>query len=203
MLNWYNRVLLPRFIERDMDSGELIEIRRTILKDVTGTVLELGIGAGYSLPLYPALKRLYALEPSEGLIKLASTRVLGLAFPVEFLHAKAEAIPLPDASVDLVVSTWSLCSVDDPRQVLLEVNRVLRTGGRFLFVEHGASPYPFVRAVQKLLTLFTKDFTGNCHWDRKIDDLITSSPLTTQVMKHCPEPGMPLTYNFEGCATRV
>lgn len=183
-----------------MGSEDLKKIRREVLKDATGTVLEIGVGPGYNLALYKDILKLYALEPSKELIKIAKTRADSSAFPIEFLNTGAENIPLPDQSIDTVVSTWTLCSVAYPRKVLQEIKRVLRPEGRFMFVDHGASPNVGIRAIQSISTSVTKYFTGNCHYDRQLEKLIKEAGFTIEKMEHSTERFKPLIYNYQGIA---
>ncbi len=201
MTNWYKKTILPRLINTGMDSPELEAIRRTVLMDASGVVLEIGIGPGHNIPLYRDISKLYALEPSKELIAIAKSRVPGPFF-VEFLHTGAESIPLPDQSVDTVVSTWTLCSVNDPEKVLKELARVLRPDGRFIFVEHGACSTPFLHTVQTALTFVTKHFTGNCHYDRSMEKLIREAGFKIQKMEHPKKRYKPLMYNYQGYALR-
>ena len=76
--------------------------------NAVGTVLEIGVGPGYSLAHYKNITKLYALEPSKEILAIAKRRADVLTFPVEFLNTGAESIPLPDYSVDTVVSTLTL-----------------------------------------------------------------------------------------------
>ena len=102
---------------------------------------------------------------------MARPKADGLPFPVEFLQQNAERIPLHDASVDTVVVTWSLCSIDNPASALREVRRVLRPGGTLIFVEHGLAPDAAVRKWQNRLTPLWRHVAGGCHLNRRIDDL--------------------------------
>jgi ubiquinone/menaquinone biosynthesis C-methylase UbiE len=135
-----------------------------------GTVLEIGVGSGLNVPFYGEnVRTLYALEPSEALRRMAETRARHASFPVQFLDAGAETIPLADASVDTVVTTWTLCSIGDVRRALGEVSRVLRPAGRLIFVEHGLSPDPDVVRWQNRLTPIWRRVAGGCHLNRPID----------------------------------
>lgn len=201
MANWYRRVVVPRLLNSEMGSGELERIRRKALVDATGVVLEIGIGPGYSLALYKNISKLYALEPSKELLDIAKTRAQSLFFPVEFLNTGAEDITLADHSVDTVVSTWTLCSVNNPKKVLSEIARVLRPQGKFIFADHGASPALATQAIQTLCTSITKYFTGNCHYDRNIEKMLKEGGFTIQRMEHPAERFKPLIYNYQGIAT--
>lgn len=184
-----------------MGSSELKKFRPEATGAAEGTVLEIGVGPGYNIPLYRNIRKLYALEPSQELLEVAQTHVTQNSFPVEFLHAGAEHIPLPDNSIDTVVSTWTLCSIEHPNAALKEIARVLKPGGKFIFIEHGASPRAPARLLQKILTPFTKHFTGNCHMDRNIEKLITDAGYTISITKKFPQNLFsPLIYNTQGVA---
>lgn len=183
-----------------MGSAEFEKMRRVVLADASGAVLEIGVGPGYNLPLYKNISKLYALEPSKELIDIAKTRADSSPFPIEFLHTGAEHIPLPDHSLDTVVSTWTLCSVTDPRKVLDEIARVLRPQGSFIFIDHGASPNFGLRVIQTVFTSVTKYFTGNCHYDRRLEKFITEAGFDIQKMEHPRERFRPLVYNYQGVA---
>ena len=185
-----------------MGSKELENIRREVLVNATGTVLEIGVGPGYNIPLYKNISKLYALEPSQELTEIAKTRAVSVSFPIEFLNTGAESVPLPDQSVDTAVSTWTLCSVNNPKKVLEEIARVLRPTGRFIFVDHGASSSSVLRVIQTILTSVTKYFTGNCHYDRSIEKLIREAGFEIQKIEHPAERGKPLIYNYQGVAVK-
>jgi ubiquinone/menaquinone biosynthesis C-methylase UbiE len=104
-------------------------------------VLEIGFGSGLNIPYYPAgLRRVQAVDPAAAGRKLAAGRAAGSAVPIEYAGSDAEALRVPDASVDHVLSTWTLCTIPDAMRALAEVRRVLRPGGAFRFVEHGLAP---------------------------------------------------------------
>jgi SAM-dependent methyltransferase len=109
------------------------------------TILEIGAGTGANLALLPPGARLVAVEPSLRMHDGLRERSAAAGVDVEIHATGAEAIPLPDASVDEVISSLVLCTVPDPDRVVAEVRRVLRPGGRFRFVEHVAAPRRGVR----------------------------------------------------------
>lgn len=125
---------------------ELAATKQRWIAPLQGRVLELGPGFGANLP-YLRHTQWTGLEPSskmrEGLLKRGA--------PGPLLSGVAEAIPLPDASVDAVVSTLVLCSVRDPAQVLAEIRRVLKPTGSFVYIEHVASATLAGRCVQQML----------------------------------------------------
>ncbi len=103
---------------------------------------------------------------------MARRHAAGASPPVDFLMASAECIPLPDQSIDTVVSTWTLCSIQDVGSALREIRRVLAPSGRLLFVEHGLAPEPGVRRWQAWLTPAWRCMSGGCHLNRPVRSLI-------------------------------
>jgi ubiquinone/menaquinone biosynthesis C-methylase UbiE len=131
------------------------------------------MGSGLNIPFYSStVDKLYGLDPSPELGKMARERARGAPFPVEIIGQSGESIPLADNSVDTVISTWTLCTIPDPVQALREMRRVLKPGGRFIFVEHGRSPDARVRVWQDRLNGVWRRMGGGCNLNRKIDDLI-------------------------------
>lgn len=202
MTGWYQKKIVPRLLNSEMGSEELKVIRQEVLRDASGIVLELGVGPGYNLALYKNITKLYALEPSAELVDFAKSRARNLSYSIEFLITGAENIPLPDSSVDTVVSTWTLCSVKDLKKVLAEVMRVLRPGGQFIFADHGASPSGGIHVAQTLFTSVTKYFTGNCHYNRQIEAKLSEAGFEITQMKHPTEKFKPLIYNYQGVAVK-
>lgn len=114
------------------------ELRRSVLADARGAVLEIGAGTGLNLPLYPAsgVQELTLAEPEPSMV--ARLRDAGAASSLDpaVVQAGAEELPFADASFDTVVSTLVLCTVGDVAQSLAEIRRVLRPGGQLLLIEH-------------------------------------------------------------------
>lgn len=155
--------------------------RDELLSDVAGDVLEIGAGTGVNLLHYPPerLTSLAACEPDEGMAALLRQRLADSSppFPVTVHEAPGERLPAPDASVDVVVSTFVLCTVEDVAASLTEVRRVLKPGGRLLFMEHVAERRPLPYAFQRGLTPLWCRFAGGCHLDRKSGEFITAAGL--------------------------
>lgn len=199
----YDRYLLPRLIHLAMRDKRATERRMALIPQAQGAVLEIGIGSGLNLPFYtPAVKRLYGIDPSKTLLAMARKRARKAPFPVILLAQSAERLPLMDASIDTVVSTWTLCSIPDVDTALREMKRVLRPGGRLLFVEHGASPDPAVHAWQQRLNPIWKTFAGGCHLNRRIDQLVRAAGFGIGALEagYLRGPRL-LTYTYQGSAT--
>ncbi len=177
-MGWYERRILPRLIDFAMRRNRLVPLREGLLAAAEGTVLEIGIGSGLNLPLYPRdVKAVYGIDPSPELLAMAKKHASWVHFPVELAEGSAEALPLDDRSVDRVVTTWTLCSVGDPARALAEIRRVLRPGGALLFLEHGRAPESAVHRWQERLTPYWRRVAGGCHLDRPIDRMIREAGL--------------------------
>jgi ubiquinone/menaquinone biosynthesis C-methylase UbiE len=195
--------VLPRFIDLSMRNKETARVRADWVPHARGDVLEVGIGSGLNLPFYSSeVHRVYGVEPSPELQKMAHKRTAGQAIRVEFLSQSAEEdLPLSDGSIDTVVITWTLCSIADPLRALQQMKRVLRSSGRLIFVEHGRAPDSAVAAWQDRLTPYWKHVGGGCHLNRKIDDLLRAAGFQIVELKTCYLPGpRPMTYTYQGFA---
>ncbi len=204
MNSWWRNVffkMTPFLLDFTMKRKSFEKHRLDVARAANGIVLEIGFGSGLNLPYYRNVSKLYALDPSRDLFILANGRIEKAPFPVEFLQASAEQIPLADASVDAVVSTWSLCTIPHPQFALKEVLRVLKPGGIFSFIEHGKSPNSFVAAVQKCCTPFSRCLAGGCHLDREIEWLIRGSGFDIKKLGTFSTWSMPLAYMYKGIAT--
>ena len=117
----------------------------------TGDVLEIGIGTGLNLALYPPDVRVTGVEYSAAMLELAKRRAEELGLAADLRLGDAEHLVFDDASCDTVVSTYSLCTIPDDRQAAREAKRVLRPGGRFILAEHVRSPNTAIRVGQRLI----------------------------------------------------
>ena len=202
----YARHVLPRLIAWAMRHPDLAVCRCRLVPLARGRVLEVGIGSGPNLPLYagrPAVERVIGLDPSPALLARAAAAAATAACPVHLVQASADAIPLPDRSVDTLVMTWTLCSVPDARSALAELRRVLRPGGELLFVEHGLAPEPGVAAWQRRLDpLWTR---LSCHLDLPVERLLRDAGFAPAALRtgYLGTGPRPLTFLYEGRARRV
>jgi ubiquinone/menaquinone biosynthesis C-methylase UbiE len=145
-------------------------------------VLEIGFGTGLNLPFYPpTLRRLTVVDPNPGMARRARPRVAASGVDVRSLVLDAgRRLPIDDGSFDAVVSTWTLCSIPDVAAALAEVHRVLKPGGRFVFVEHGLAPDPPVAAWQRRLDKLNQFIGDGCHLTRDIASILRRSPLSAE-----------------------
>ena len=196
----YAKYVLPRCIDLSMRNREVTRLRAQWIPHARGDVLEVGIGSGLNLSLYSReVRRVYGVDPSRELQKMARKRLTHMALKVEFLSQSAEqTLPLPDQSVDTVVITWTLCSIADPQSALREMKRVLRPDGHLIFVEHGRAPDSGVAAWQDRLTPAWKHIAGGCHLNRKVDALLAQAGLTIEELRTTYLPGpRPMTFTYK------
>lgn len=140
--------MYDRMSARAEDAG-LRELRRRLLADAQGRVLEIGGGTGANLLLYgPEVESLTVTDPEEPMLRRLDRKAREQAPLTNVLRARAEELPFADNSFDTVVSTLVLCGVEDQQASLREIRRVLRPGGRFLFLEHVRSDEPKVARLQ-------------------------------------------------------
>jgi ubiquinone/menaquinone biosynthesis C-methylase UbiE len=203
-MSLYERWVLPKLIDFAMGQRPVQKYRREVVPAARGRVLEVGVGSGMNLPLYASsVKEVIGLDPSEQLLDMARRRSAQAVVPVDLMRGSASAMPLDDDSFDTVVMTWTLCSIADPLAALREMRRVLKPGGKLLFVEHGLSSDAGVARWQHRLTPIWRHLAGGCHLDRKIDDLVRAAGFELPVLKtEYAEGPRPMTYMYEGHAVR-
>lgn len=201
-MGFYSDVILPRLCDLAMRNKLLLPIRERVIGAAEGRVLEIGVGSGLNLPFYrPPVREVLALEPAAKLVAMAQNASRGTIMPVSFLEASAEAIPLGDHSIDTIVTTWTMCSIPHADMALAEIRRVLRPGGKLLFVEHGQAPDESVRRWQDRLTPAWRAIAGGCHLNRPISAMIEGAGFRIDRIETGYIPGpRPMTYMYEGCA---
>lgn len=172
----YRDRILPHLIHRSMRSDEVTPHRKRLIPAAEGRVLEVGIGSGLNLPFYSdAVSEVTGVDPSARLIEMARRTADTLPLTVGLSVLSAEDLPFDDAQFDTVVSTWTLCSIPDVAAALGEIRRVLKPGGAFLFVEHGAAPERRIAAWQSRLNPIWQRCSGGCQLNRPIDALIAEA----------------------------
>jgi ubiquinone/menaquinone biosynthesis C-methylase UbiE len=199
---FYQDQIIPLLINWSMRQRNLAAYRSRIVPAAEGSVLEIGIGSGLNLPFYSRnVAHVIGLEPSPKLLAMARRVQRTGSGSVEFIEGSAEAIPLKDASVDTVVTTWTLCSIPDASRALRDMRRVLRPGGRLLFVEHGRAPDANVVWWQDRLTPVWKRLGGGCHLNRAVGTLIEGAGFQFDRLQTGYMRGpKPMTFMYEGCA---
>jgi ubiquinone/menaquinone biosynthesis C-methylase UbiE len=201
-MGFYQNQIVPLLVDFAMRQRNLAAYRSRVVPAAEGCVLEIGIGSGLNLPFYSrSVKRVIGLDPSPKLLTMARRNLRPDLSQVELIEGSAEAIPLENASVDTVVTTWTVCSIPDAAHALREVHRVLKPIGRLLFVEHGRAPEPNVRWWQDHLTPVWKRVGGGCHLNRPIKVLIEDAGFELERCETGYMSGLkPMTFMYEGSA---
>jgi ubiquinone/menaquinone biosynthesis C-methylase UbiE len=198
-MSFYRERVLPHLVHMSMRQANFEPYRRRVTGAAQGRVLEIGVGSGINLPLYTSGTHLVALDSSAKLLSMARAAAGDRSRSIEWVEATAEAIPLPDRSVDTVVTTWTLCSIPDLPKALNEMRRVLKPDGRLLFAEHGLAPEPDVVRWQNRLTPLWKRLGGGCHLNRPIDKIISSAGFHLAKLETGYTQGpRPMTFMYEG-----
>jgi ubiquinone/menaquinone biosynthesis C-methylase UbiE len=125
--------------------------REWVCARARGDTLEIAIGTGRNLFFYPPDVRLTGIEISPAMLDIARRRAAALGRQADLSLGDAQALPFPAERFDTMVCTLGLCTIPDDRKAVAEAVRVLRPGGRLVFLEHVRSPLPIVRAMQRLL----------------------------------------------------
>lgn len=170
----YSETIFPWLLDRALGHPNIMRRRQALVRGACGEALEIGFGSGATLPFYDPAKvtSLTVVEPSEGMNRLAAAHLAQSPVPVRSVPGAGERLPFPDASFDTVVCCLTLCSVQDVGKVLAEVRRVLKPGGRFLFLEHVLSHDPDRQRWQHRLTPIQKVIGVGCHLDRPSAELV-------------------------------
>ncbi|UPU35535.1 class I SAM-dependent methyltransferase [Geomonas paludis] len=205
-MNVYREWCLPHLTNCVCGLRALARQRALIVPLARGRVLEVGMGTALNLPFYDREKVscIWGLEPSPGMRKAAEKNVRRSGLQVRWLDLPAATIPLADESVDTVLLTFTLCSINDWSGALAEMRRVLAPQGRLLFCEHGAAPDAGVLRWQERITPWWKHVAGGCHLDRPIPRLIASSGFRVAALDAGYAAGVPRLagYTYRGCAEK-
>ncbi len=168
--SWYEANIMPRLITCACSQGQVMKRRAAVVPRARGDVFELGCGGGINHAFYDpqAITSYAGIDPHAGLLEGARAAAREKGWAADLRQGRGEAIPFADDSFDCVVCTFTLCSVDNPAQVMAELHRILRPGGEALFLEHGRAPDPAVRGWQHRIEPVWKRLAGGCHLTRPI-----------------------------------
>ncbi|HEY9090070.1 class I SAM-dependent methyltransferase [Parasphingorhabdus sp.] len=173
MPNLWEKHAVPRLIKFACSQPAVMKDRSHIVPKAQGHVLELGCGGGINLQFYDRAKvtRLTGLDPSAELLDYTRKEAQKLDFAMDILDGVGEAMPFADNSFDTLLTTFTLCSVQDGKQVLKEMRRVLKPGGKILFLEHGRAPDKGPEKWQQRIEPVWKHIAGGCHLHRPVAKL--------------------------------
>lgn len=190
---WYEDKILPRMIRCACSADAIMELRAGVVPQARGRVFELGCGGGINQRFYDAdaVTAFAGLDPSGKLLDYARAEAERKGWQADIREGVGEAIPFADDSFDTVVCTYTLCSVGDSAQVLREMRRILKPGGRLLFLEHGQAPDPGVQRWQRRLEPLWVPLMGGCHLTRPVIASVRQAGFTVEDSGQRYMPKMP------------
>lgn len=159
--------------------------KRALLGDLHGDVLEIGPGAGGNLAYYSPDVHWLGLEPNPAMFPYVQQEAERLGLTIQLREGRAEQLDAADNSFDAVVGTMVLCSIPDPQQTLQEIRRVLKVGGRFVFIEHVAAPRESrLRRFQRIVKPVWIMLSDGCHPDRETWVTIENAGFSSVQLDH-------------------
>ena len=192
--SFYDRHVMPRVITLACGQKAIEKKRREVVPLAEGRVFELGCGGGLNQQLYDSSRvtSFSGIDPHEKLLEGARDRAKARGWEHDIRQGVGEAIPFADSSFDTAVCTYTLCSVQDPAQVLSELRRVLKPRGKLLFLEHGRAPDPNIVRWQERIEPIWKPLAGGCHLTRPIGASLRAAgfdvaPLGQDYLPHTPK----------------
>ncbi|MBD2432917.1 MULTISPECIES: class I SAM-dependent methyltransferase [Fischerella] len=204
-MGFYSQKILPYLIDWSLSDPSLAKYRQEVLANVEGEVLEIGFGSGVNLSYYPEhIHKIITVDVNPGIHALAQKRIQASSITVDHHILSGENLPMADNTFNSVVSTWTLCSIENVEQALKEIYRVLKPRGRFFFIEHGLSNEPNVQVWQNRLTPLQKIIAGGCHLNRNIRQILENQFDTVSLEEFYAEKAPKIMgYLYKGIATKA
>jgi len=175
----YSKHIFPYIMEWALSARPVIDLRFKALEQSAGRVLELGFGTGLNIACYPyTINELVAVDSEMMMNTRVQQRIAKSPFPVrrELLDASSR-LPFQDQSFDTIVTTFTLCSIKRVSDALKEIQRLLKPGGLYLFLEHGRSDNTLCGRLQDFLNPLQNVVAAGCNLNRKMDVLIKAAGL--------------------------
>jgi len=190
---FYEDKVLARLITCACANPRIRELREQIVPLAEGRVFELGLGGGLNQAFYDRSRvtRFAGVDPGASLLERAREAAKEKGWQADIRQGYGEEIPFEDASFDTVVSTYTLCSVADQAKVLGELRRILRPGGKLLYLEHGHAPDSGPARWQRRLEPVWKRVMGNCHLTRPVGSAVSCAGFSVEPMGRQYVPGLP------------
>lgn len=204
-MGFYSQKILPYLIDWSLSDPSLAKYRQEVLANVEREVLEIGFGSGVNLSYYPEhIHKIITVDVNPGIHALAQKRIQASSITVDHYILSGENLPMADHTFNSVVSTWTLCSIENVEQALKEIYRVLKPGGRFFFIEHGLSNEPNVQVWQNRLTPLQKIIAGGCQLNRNIRQILENQFDTVSLEEFYAEKTPKIIgYLYKGIATKA
>ena len=191
--SWWDAHGVPRLIKFACGCPQIMKLRSKIVPLAEGDVFEIGCGGGLNQQFYDTAKiNSYAgIDPGGKLLDYAKAEAQKKGWNADIRNGIGEDIPFADASFDTVVCTYTMCSVQDQAQVVREMQRILKPGGKLLFLEHGRAPDAAVAKWQDRIEPLWKPLAGGCHLTRPITSAVREAGLVVAEMGRGYTPGTP------------
>ncbi len=204
-MGFYSKAIFPRLYDCLMDKPFWGKYRKEQLASVDGEILEIGVGTGLNLPHYPDhVKTITTADPNPGMSKKLQRRIDETGIEVDKQIISSESLPFEEGAFDCVVSTITLCSIPDATQAMSQLFRVLKPGGRLLFLEHGISPDLKVAKWQRRLNWCQRAIAAGCTLTLDVPELLSTQSFTLIECDNFYMEETPKThgYMYRGVATR-
>jgi len=203
-MGFYSNFIIPYCINLSMSGSTLTTYRQRLLKNVSGEILEIGFGTGLNLPHYSeSVTNITTIDPNPGMQRLAREQISLSDIDVDFQVLNGESIPMADASFDSIVCTWTLCSIPRAETAISEVYRLLKTNGKFFFIEHGLSQDQKIQTWQNRLTPIQKVIADGCHLNRNIKQIVAAKFKNVSIEQfYAPNLPKVIGYMYQGVATK-
>jgi len=204
-MRWYSQLIFPSLCDRFLNQPLLTKCRREQLSEVEGAILEVGVGTGLNLPHYPShVRRIATVDPNPGMSKKLRKRIEQTGIEVDQRLARSESLPFADDTFDYVVSTLTLCSIAQVEKAMQEIHRVLKPGGRFVFLEHGLSDDPKVQKWQRRLNPIQRVIGDGCRLDVDVRQILGASPFGSVEIEnfYMEKTPRPLGFVYRGSASK-
>jgi ubiquinone/menaquinone biosynthesis C-methylase UbiE len=190
-------LIFPWLCDFALDQSFVAKHRRELLSRVGGETLEIGFGTGLNLSCYPKeVRKITVVDPNPGMQSRARMRLQQADIEVDNRLLSSEELPFEEATFDCVVSTFTLCSIQQVDRALAEVFRVLKPEGRFFMLEHGLSNEPKIQKRQRRLNGIQRLLAGNCHLDRNVRELVRQQPFRSVELEEFYLEKTPKTHGY-------
>ncbi|WP_204498121.1 class I SAM-dependent methyltransferase [Aquibacillus albus] len=163
---------------KPLEQTKFKRIRKGLLKEAVGRVLEIGSGTGVNFTYYSNALQVDAIEPNPLMMEQSLKRQRKAKIPIQTYLVSAEKLPFSDNTFDSVVATLVFCTIPDPEKALREIERVSKPGATLLLFEHVKMSHPFLGKTQEVLTPLWKKVCDGCHLNRDTLKLVERSSFS-------------------------
>jgi SAM-dependent methyltransferase len=196
-MSFYEENVVPYIIDCCCGIKALHPVRQKLVAQASGTLLEIGFGSGLNLPYLPAaVERVLAVDPSARGRRIGIERLEQAHCPVDFIGLDAQVVQAESASADTALTTFTLCTIPDAAAALREVKRILKPGGKLLFLEHGRAPDPGVVRWQERLNPLQGALFGGCTLDRDMAAIVREAGFALTTLDSGYFPRVPRTHGY-------